>query len=70
MQDPKKYDWIRDPFSASPPADLSTSKEEQFIDVNSDSTMRLQFQSKTLAISKLEPRFDKICSMKQTYISH
>ncbi|XP_073324188.1 zinc finger BED domain-containing protein 5-like [Pagrus major] len=127
MQDPKKYDWIRDPFSASPPADLSTSEEEQFIDVTSDSTMRLQFQSKTLAafwigvekeypllgkralaillpfatsylceigfsavasiktkyrskldienelrvaISKLQPRFDKICSMKQAHISH
>ncbi|KAE8287501.1 Zinc finger MYM-type protein 6 [Larimichthys crocea] len=49
MQDPKQYDWIRDPFSASPPADLSTPEEEQFIDVTSDSTLRLQFQSKTLA---------------------
>lgn len=49
MQDPKKYDWIRDPFSASPPADLSTSEEEEFIDVTSDSTLRMQFQAKTLA---------------------
>lgn len=127
MQDPKEYDWIRDPFSATPPADFSTSEEEQFIDVTSDSTMRLQFQSKTLAafwigvekdypllgkrvlaillpfatsylceigfsavasiktkyrskldienelrvaISKLQPRFEKICSMKQAHTSH
>ncbi|KAE8284807.1 Protein FAM200A [Larimichthys crocea] len=127
MQDPKQYDWIRDPFSASPPADLSTPEEEQFIDVTSDSTLRLQFQSKTLAafwigvekqypllgkralatllpfatsylceigfsavasiktkyrskmdienelrvaISKLPPRFEKICSMKQAHTSH
>ncbi|XP_062336324.1 zinc finger BED domain-containing protein 5-like [Osmerus eperlanus] len=49
IQESKEYDWIRDPFSATPPADFSTSEEEQFIDVTSDSTMRLQFQSKTLA---------------------
>ena len=49
VQDPKEYDWIHDPFSATPPADFSTAQEEQFIDVTSDSTMRLQFQSKTLA---------------------
>ncbi|QQP48545.1 Uncharacterized protein FKW44_008902 [Caligus rogercresseyi] len=70
MQYPKKKKIVSVILSASPPADLSTSEEEQFIDVTSDSTMRLQFQSKTLAISKLEPRFDKICSMKQTHISH
>ena len=49
VQDPAKYDWIRDPFSATPAADFSTSEEEQFIDVTSDSAMRLQFKSKTLA---------------------
>ncbi|XP_040896345.1 zinc finger BED domain-containing protein 5 [Toxotes jaculatrix] len=49
VQDPKLYDWIRDPFSATPPADFSPAEEEQFIDVTSDSTLRLQFQSKTLA---------------------
>lgn len=49
VQDSKEYDWIRDPFSATPPADFSTSEEEQFIDITSDSTMRLQFSSKTLA---------------------
>ncbi len=127
MKDPKEYDWIRDPFSATPPADFSTSEEEQFIDVTSDSTMRLQFQSKTLAafwigvekdypllgkralaillpfatsylcdigfsavasiktkyrskldienelrvaISNLQPRLEKICSMKQAHTSH
>uniref|UniRef100_A0A3B5A4G3 Uncharacterized protein n=1 Tax=Stegastes partitus TaxID=144197 RepID=A0A3B5A4G3_9TELE len=42
-----EYDWIHD--SATPPADFSTSQEDQFIDVTSDSTLRLQFQSKTLA---------------------
>ncbi len=49
VQDPAKYDWIRDPFSARPPADFSTAEQEQFIDVTSDSTMRLQFKSKALA---------------------
>uniref|UniRef100_A0A8C7WUB4 Zinc finger BED domain-containing protein 5 n=1 Tax=Oryzias sinensis TaxID=183150 RepID=A0A8C7WUB4_9TELE len=49
VQDPTQYDWIRDPFSATPPAEFSTTKNEQFIDVTSDSTMRLEFQSKTLA---------------------
>ncbi|XP_051274157.1 protein FAM200A-like [Dicentrarchus labrax] len=122
MQDPKEYDWIRDPFSATPPADLSTAEEEQFIDVTSDSTMRLHFKSKTLAafwigaekdypllgkralaillpfatsylceivasiktkyrskldienelrvaVSQLQPRFEKMCSMKQAHTS-
>ncbi|KAE8278718.1 Protein FAM200A [Larimichthys crocea] len=49
VQDPTQYDWIRDPFSATPPAEFSTTENEQFIDVTSDSTMRLEFKSKTLA---------------------
>lgn len=127
VQDPKQYDWIRDPFNATPPADFSTAEEEQFIDLSSDSTMRLQFRSKTLvafwigvekdypllgrramatllpfatsylceigfsavasiktkyrskldienelrvAVSQLQPRFEKICSTKQAHTSH
>jgi hypothetical protein len=54
VQDPAKYDWIRDPFSATPAADFSTSEEEQFIDVTSDSATRLQFKSKTLAAFWME----------------
>ena len=49
VQDPARYDWIRDPFGATPAADFSATEEEQFIDVTSDSAMRLQFKSKTLA---------------------
>uniref|UniRef100_A0A3Q4HQ00 Zinc finger BED domain-containing protein 5-like n=1 Tax=Neolamprologus brichardi TaxID=32507 RepID=A0A3Q4HQ00_NEOBR len=127
VQDSKEYDWIRDPFSATPPADFSTSEEEQFIDLTSDSTKRLQFNSQTLAafwigvdkdypllgkralaillpfatsylcevgfsavasiktkyrskldienelrvaVSKLQPRFEKICSNRQAHTSH
>lgn len=53
-----QYDWIRGPFSATPPANLSTAKGEQFIDVTSDSTMRLQFKSKTLAAFWIEVEKD------------
>ncbi|KAE8280105.1 SCAN domain-containing protein 3 [Larimichthys crocea] len=127
VQDPTQYDWIQDPFSATPPAEFSTTENEQFIDVTSDSTMRLEFKSKTLAafwigvekdfpllgkralatllpfatsylceigfsavasiktkyrskldienelrvaVSQLQPRFEKICSMKQAHTSH
>ncbi|XP_024145995.1 zinc finger BED domain-containing protein 5 [Oryzias melastigma] len=127
VQDPTQYDWIRDPFSATPPAEFSTTENEQFIDVTSDSTMRLEFKSKTLAafwigvekefpllgkralatllpfatsylceigfsavasiktkyrskldienelrvaVSQLQPRFEKICIMKQAHTSH
>ncbi|XP_047249242.1 zinc finger BED domain-containing protein 5 [Girardinichthys multiradiatus] len=49
VQDSKEYDWICDSFSVKLPTNFSTSEEEQFIDVTSNSTMRLQFKSKTLA---------------------
>lgn len=52
MQDPKEYDWIPEPFSATPPADLNTLEEEQLIDVTSDSTMRLMFQKLSFAEAK------------------
>ncbi|KAF7644932.1 hypothetical protein LDENG_00213290 [Lucifuga dentata] len=127
VQEPTEYDWIRDPFTSAPAADFSTAEEEQFIDVTSDSTTRLQFNSKTLAafwievekdypllgrkamtallpfatsylceigfsavasiktkyrarldienelrvaVSQLQPRFEKICSTKQAHTSH
>ena len=42
-QNPAKYDWIRDHFSATPPHDFSTKEKEQLNDVTSDSTLRLRF---------------------------
>ena len=126
-KDYREYDWIRDPFSATPPDTFSTAEEEELIDVTSDSTLRLQFKSKTLdafwigvekdypllgrralaillpfatsylckigfsavasiktkyrskldienelrvAISHLQPWFERICNMKQAHPSH
>ncbi len=122
-----QFDWVRDPFTAPAPDDLSSSEEEQFIEMTSDSSMRLKFPSQTLcefwlgvereftligqkaveillpfatsylcetgfsavaslktkyrsrlniehdlrvAISKLLPRFQQICSEKQAHCSH
>ncbi len=122
-----QFDWVRDPFTAPAPDDLSSSEEEQFIEMTSDSSMRLKFSSQTLcefwlgverefpligqkaveillpfatsylcetgfsavaslktryrsrlniehdlrvAISKLLPRFQQICSEKQAHCSH
>lgn len=126
-EDSAKYDWIRDPFQATVPADLSATEEEQYIDMTSDSRKRLQFTSTSLAvfwigvekdypllgqramdillpfatsylcetgfsavaaiktkyrsklniehelrvaISKQQPRFEKICKTKQAHTSH
>uniref|UniRef100_A0A674NBR8 Uncharacterized protein n=1 Tax=Takifugu rubripes TaxID=31033 RepID=A0A674NBR8_TAKRU len=49
-EDSAKYDWIRDPFQATAPADLSATEEEQYIDMTSDSRKRLQFTSTSLAV--------------------
>jgi len=49
VDDSAKYNWIRDPFVATPPATFSTAEEEQHIEMTSESTMRLQFTSKTMA---------------------
>ncbi|KAJ4921794.1 hypothetical protein JOQ06_026215 [Pogonophryne albipinna] len=49
VDDSAKYDWIRDPFVATPPTTFSTAEEEQYIEMTSDSTMRLLFKSKTMA---------------------
>ncbi len=116
-----QFDWVRDPFTAPAPDDLSSSEEEQFIEMTADSSMRLKFPSQTLfcgefpligqkaveillpfatsyfcktgffavaslktkyrsrlniehdlrvAISKLLPRFEQICSEKQAHCSH
>ncbi|KAL1278285.1 hypothetical protein QQF64_024958 [Cirrhinus molitorella] len=119
-----QFDWVRDPFTAPTPDDLSSSEEEQLIEMTS---MRLKFPSQTLsefwlgverefpligqkaveiplpfatsclceagfsavaslkikyrsrfniehdlrvAISKLHPRFEQICSEKQAHCSH
>ncbi len=43
-----KFDWVRDPFTAPAPNDLSSSEEEQLIAMTSDSSMRLKFPSQTL----------------------
>lgn len=43
-----QFDWVKDPFTAPAPDDLSSSEEEQFIEMTSDSSMRLKFPSQTL----------------------
>ncbi len=43
-----QFDWARDPFTAPAPDDLSSSEEEQFIEMTSDPSMRLKFPSQTL----------------------
>ncbi|KAK5870459.1 hypothetical protein PBY51_003403 [Eleginops maclovinus] len=48
VKDSAQYDWILDPFTAAAPTDFSTAEEEQFIDITSDSTLKLQFQAKLL----------------------
>lgn len=42
-----QYDWVRDPFKAPAPTGFSFAEEDQFIDMTSDSTLRLQTTSKT-----------------------
>ncbi|KAI4809511.1 hypothetical protein KUCAC02_018387 [Chaenocephalus aceratus] len=49
VDDSAKYDWIRDPFVATPSTTFSTAEEEHYIEITSDSTMRLLFKSKTMA---------------------
>lgn len=44
-----KYDWLRDPFNAPAPTGFSSAEEDQFIDMTSDSTLRLRFTSQTLS---------------------
>ncbi|KAK2847350.1 hypothetical protein Q5P01_010349 [Channa striata] len=44
-----QYDWVRDPFSAPAPTGFSSAEEDKFIDMTSDSTLRLRFPSQTLS---------------------
>ncbi|KAL6476274.1 hypothetical protein MHYP_G00147730 [Metynnis hypsauchen] len=44
-----QYDWVRDPFNALAPTGFSSAEEDQFIDMTSDSTLRLRFTSQTLS---------------------
>lgn len=44
-----QYDWVRDPFNAPAPTGFSSAEEDQFIDMTSDSTLRLRFTSQTLS---------------------
>ncbi|KAM3861136.1 zinc finger BED domain-containing protein 5-like [Diretmus argenteus] len=48
VDDSAAYDWIRDPFTTAP-STFSSAEEEQYIDLTSDSTARLQLTSKTMA---------------------
>ncbi|KAK7938701.1 hypothetical protein WMY93_002027 [Mugilogobius chulae] len=48
-EDSAQYDWVRNPFQAQPPLDLTPADEEQFIDLTSDSNLRLTLASKTLS---------------------
>lgn len=44
-----QYDWVRDSFNAPALTGFSSGEEEQFIDMTSDSTLRLKFTSQTLS---------------------
>lgn len=44
-----QYDWVRDPFNAPAPTGFSLAEEEQFIEITSDSILRLSFTSQTLS---------------------
>ncbi|KAM3868917.1 zinc finger BED domain-containing protein 5-like [Diretmus argenteus] len=49
VDDSAAYDWIRDPFATTAPSTFSSAEEEQYIDLTSDTTARLQLTSKTMA---------------------
>nr|XP_061783570.1 zinc finger BED domain-containing protein 5-like [Nerophis lumbriciformis] len=120
-----QYNWVMDPFNAAAPADFMSAEEDQFIELTSDSILRLRFTTlsqfwfgveneyaligqravsillpfatsylceigfsavaslKTkyrsqlniehdlsVAVSSLQPRFEKLCSAKQAHCSH
>ncbi|XP_072229039.1 zinc finger BED domain-containing protein 5-like [Leuresthes tenuis] len=44
-----QYAWVMDPFNAAAPADFSSAEEDQFIEMTSDSTLRLRFKAQTLS---------------------
>lgn len=47
-EDNSQNDCATDPFNASAPPAFSSAEEDQFIDMTSDSTLRLRFTSQTL----------------------
>jgi len=47
-QNTQQQNWIKDPFSADLPTNLSSIEQEQWIDVTSDSTMKTMFGSSSL----------------------
>ena len=49
LGDSSQYDWVRDPFRATAPAEFSSVEEDQLIDMSSNSTLRLRFTSQTLS---------------------
>lgn len=44
-----QYDWVRDAFNAAAPADFRCDEEDQFIEVTSDSSLRLKLVTQTLS---------------------
>ncbi|XP_051952836.1 zinc finger BED domain-containing protein 5-like [Xyrauchen texanus] len=122
-----QYAWVMDPFNAAAPADFRSAEEDQFIEMTSDSTLRLRFKAQTpsefwfgvereypligqravcillpfatsylcemgfsavaslktkyrsqlniehdlrVAVSSLQPCFEKLCNAKQAHCSH
>jgi hypothetical protein len=47
-QNTQQKNWIKDPFSANLPTNLSSIEQEQWIDVTSDFTMKTMFGSSSL----------------------
>ncbi|XP_060872696.1 zinc finger BED domain-containing protein 5-like [Metopolophium dirhodum] len=47
-EDIVQYNWIKDPFSENPLPNFTTTEEEQFIDISSDSSLRMKFSSFSL----------------------
>lgn len=44
-----QYDWVRNSVIAAAPADFSSAEEEEYIEMTSDSSLRLKFASQTLS---------------------
>ncbi|CAK1595799.1 unnamed protein product [Parnassius mnemosyne] len=76
----EQYDWVRNPFQSTSPSTPLTKEEEQSIQLSCFSAVAViknKYRSKInvekeirVAISKLEPRFEKLCSEKQAHPSH
>ncbi|PNF14736.1 hypothetical protein B7P43_G08930, partial [Cryptotermes secundus] len=72
-----KYKWIMDTFRTNSPPNYDFSLEEELkiylavasIKTNYYSTMNLE-NYLSVAISKLQPRYDKLCSVREPHPSH